>query len=329
MKKHRLIFDVAAVAIIAILIPLFLYIVVITQDIPVSCPISIFNWNPSPEENTIPIILPYPDATTVSLPGTNFGVTFMLDYKGTLGENTPIQIVNASCISYLPDTSLKVSVGFSQAINMEDKHIVTSGAGIIGWGGAWCVTFEDSNVPQNFSDNVVVDIHLISPKEEKEIYFPVAGDYSPIILVSRQGQDTVQYTYSQVKVHVLPASEVEAERISRLNLGLTFAFLGFAMIGGILGVYELIGKQEKSAQTIVIINDLVGEQEITSQSSEQKITKTTPQISKQKSQINNTSKTALNNDQPDSTSGDMERNASNQTKTNNTKAPDISDKPKS
>lgn len=233
---------IVVVSVITILVLLSIYVVVITYNIQFS-PIGIFNWNPPPKENGIPMILPYPDAVVVNLPGTDFVVTLTMEYNGTLAENTLIQIVNASCVGFT-DEALKISVGFSESIATKDKSAVSSGAGIIGWSGTWCVSF--SQEAQH--NNVTVDIHLLPPKEMNEIYFPVAGDYSPIILVTKDG-NTTQYTYNQIKVHVLPASEIEAENTSRLNLGLTWALLGFSYVGGIIGVYELMGKQENKAQS--------------------------------------------------------------------------------
>lgn len=250
---------------------LSIYVVVITFGI--TFPV----WNEPPKENVLPITLPYPDTLTISMPnGTDFVVTFTMRCLGVRAENTPIQIVNASCVGITPE-SLRISVGFSESILTKRKNVVSSGAGIIGWSGTWALSFSQEAIESNAS----AIIRLISPEEMNEIYFPVAGDYSPIMLVNKGGS-TTQHTYDQIKVHVQPESEVESANVSRLSLGLTWAFLGFSYIGVILAVYELVLKQENKNQTIVIINDLVAEPEIKHQLSEQKITISPPDKSAEK-----------------------------------------------
>lgn len=216
---------------------LSIYVSVITFDAPF--PI----WNPSPKENVTPIILPYPDTVVVSMPGTDFVVKFTIKYSGILAENTPIQIVNASYLGISPE-AIKISIGFPESILTRNKDIASAGdAGIIGWAGTWALSFDIAKV----ETNATTFVRVMPPKEMNEIYFPVAGDYSPIILVNKNG-NSIQYTYEQIKVRVQSQSEVESANVSRLSLGLTWAFLGFSYIGVIVAVYELVLKEENKNQ---------------------------------------------------------------------------------
>ena len=244
MKSQAIVRVAVLLSVIIILALLTIYVVVITDNIPFSA----FNWNQPPKENSIPMILPYPDNTVVTLPGTNFVATFTLQYNGTLAENTPIQIVNASCVAFT-DHGFDISVGFSESFLTTEKSILSSGAGLIGWSGSWCVSFSQ----KSSESNATVDIHQVLPEKVNEIYFPVSGDYSPTILVT-EGGNTTQYTYNEIKVNVLPASTVEAENTNKLNLGLTWALLGFSYIGGIISAYQLMGKQEKKAHSPEAVN---------------------------------------------------------------------------
>jgi hypothetical protein len=237
MHPYRIVF---AVAILIILVFTTAYAIVIIQDIKTG----IFNWNPPREEKEIPLVLAYPDTLPITIPGTVCTVAMTLKYNGTIAEDAPLEVVNASCLGYA-NRNMTVSIGFSGAMSYNNRYTVFSGSGIIGASGALCAVFDYQTFTE---DNTTVVIHSMSLVFENIICFPVAGDYSPIVRIEQQGKETVEYTYSQFKVHVLPASDVEAQKIGRINLGLTIAFFGFSYIGGIAIIYELLKKEKEDNQ---------------------------------------------------------------------------------
>ena len=73
---------------------------------------------------------------------------------------------------------------------------------------------------------------------QDEMYFPVAGDYSPTIFIQFFNGTGIQYTYNEIKVHVLSASEVEAVNTNKLNLAVTYVLLFSSYIQGLVIVRE-------------------------------------------------------------------------------------------
>ncbi len=236
------------------------YIIVITQNIPVSSSIGLFNWNPPEKENYIPIILSYPDSSVMII-GGNINdtrnslctVKFLLKFNGTLSENTPIEIVNASCLSYA-NYAISVTVSFPQAIDFSAKSwIGDKDHLIIGWAGTHVVEFQDNRTQDG---GVRINSDGISLTKQSTFYFPVAGDYSPIIRVRANDQwlEGQIYTYDAVKIHVIAQSENEQVRINKVNLGLTVALFGFSYIGGLALIYELIKKEKTNEESHFSIN---------------------------------------------------------------------------
>jgi hypothetical protein len=235
MKVYKI---ALAVLILVFLLVISAYIVVITRNITVSSSCWLFDWNPPPARNTIPLALTYPEALIPSFPnGTMFMANMLLAFDGELAEKTLLQVENASC-EIPPQGNVNViAIGFQDAFlpnatsNIQQGYI---------WGnGAVCVVFSrtQQSPPESWSNLTVA--------WENNIFFPVSGDYSPSIFMTvDNGPSPIQYTYSQIKVHVLSASEVNAENTNRLNLGLTFAILAFSYIEGFMVIHELLKKEE-------------------------------------------------------------------------------------
>ena len=79
---------------------------------------ALFTWNPPPETNYVPIVISYPDSMFMPMYGDNATICtikFLLEFNGTISENTQIKIINATCWSYVP-YNIIVYVGFPQAI---------------------------------------------------------------------------------------------------------------------------------------------------------------------------------------------------------------------
>ena len=235
-----------AIAVSVVLIVTISYVAVLSLDITVSCPIGLFNWNPPPKENTISILLSYPDTidNTISVNSTSCSVVFTLRFNGSMSENIDVEVVNASAL-YLPNKNTKIAVTFPEAFSVDFRKIISSGASILGSSSFKIVTFHKDMIP-NLTNTVVVS--QIKPDSQSLFYFPVSGDYSPTIQIQPEG-DEIVYTYEQIRVHVLSSAEVEAEKISKINLGLSYAFFAFTVLGGLLILFEIRrNKKDKDVQ---------------------------------------------------------------------------------
>lgn len=239
MKVYKVLTIVGIIAILGLITS---YIYVITTNIPVSSPYWPFNWNPPPSTKEIPLALAYPETFIISGPnGTLLIADMLLTFNGELAENTLVQVTNASC-QLAPDAIHidSVTVGFQGAFLPNMAASIRQG---FTWGGGTpCAVFDrnQTSLPNTWS--------YLNIFWENNITFPVAGDYPPSIFITfDNGSLPIQYTYSQIRVHVLSASEVNAENTNRLNLSLTFAILAFSYIEGLWVIRELLKKQEKTS----------------------------------------------------------------------------------
>ena len=134
-----------------------------------------------------------------------------------------------------------LAVGFEGAFLLNETSAIQQGNT---WGGGEaCVIFGrmQQSLPNAWS--------YLNVSWENAVIFPVAGDYSPSLFITfDDGSSPIQYTYTQIKVHVLSASEVSAENTKRLNLGLTFAILAFSYIEGFMVINELFKNEETKTQ---------------------------------------------------------------------------------
>ena len=198
-------------------------------------------------EQSIPIILSYPEIPTVTIGSGNqsyFSIVFLLSTQGYLAENVPIQIVNASCVSYLPKNII-VKVIFPNAVNYELRQFLSSGVAIIGNNQREFLRFEDTSITYEHP-NVTSFVHFVPPANMSEIYFPVSGDYSPTVRITVESQPEIIYTFDQIKVHVVSASELEGARLGRINLWLSYAFFGLSIFGIVWLLFELFEKKEEN-----------------------------------------------------------------------------------
>lgn len=226
---------IACLALLVIFAPITFYVVITTNSIPF--PI----LNPQPRFNPIPIQIFYPDKAGLAVNEAGLIALFTMNFNETIAENTPIQIANAVGQIHSSSDYLNVSdveIGFKQAIPWYYKDTLQQGSLYFSpfLTGVHFVHFSESRE----------DVNLTIMSQD-EMYFPVAGDYSPTIFIQFFNGTNIQYTYSEIKVHVLSASEVEAEKTSKLNLAVTYVLLFFSYIQGIVIILELFKSQEKPA----------------------------------------------------------------------------------
>jgi hypothetical protein len=226
------------------------------------CVLSPIIWKPTPETEYMPIVISYPDSMYRPFYGENASictVKFLLEYNGTLAENIPVKIVNASCTSYVP-YNITVTVGIPQAIRYDLKDTIGNADMIMEWGGTDILSFSDNYVPIVGNPfEPVVNFHVIHPYSTTDIYFPVAGDYSPMILLAPKNDpyNVTLYRFDQIKIHVATETEIESLNINDVNLRFTVAVFVFSWIGYAVLVYELISKvlkKEDDVQIAININ---------------------------------------------------------------------------
>lgn len=216
------------------------YTIVIIKDVKTD----FLDWNKSPETNYLPILVSYPDSPTILIGGRDnessvCTIKFLLKYNGSLVENTPVEIVNATCISYV-DYKIVASIYFPQAIPYNWKDSIGDNSSLyLSWAGTEVVRFEDKR-----QNDGRLTIEGLGASIQETFYFPVSGDYSPMIGLHKNTEllPSSYYRFDQIKVHVISQAELGQEKTNKVNLGLTVALLGFSYIGAFALVYELVVK---------------------------------------------------------------------------------------
>jgi hypothetical protein len=208
-------------------------------------------------EKTLPLLLSYPETLDIKLGfGGNqsiFTIIFLLKTQGYIAEDVQIQVINATCISYIPK-NMTVKVIFPNAIDSDLKRALSHGSAVIANNQINFLEFEDNQ--QIFDENttVVTNIHVFGPARFRDISFPVSGDYSPTVRIFIEGQQEIDYTFSQIKVHVLSASEAQGEKNARMNLWLSYAIFGLSITGIVWLIHELFKKEEEKQVYNIKIN---------------------------------------------------------------------------
>ena len=244
MEKYKIAFSAI---IIVILIFTLAYTIVITRNIYTSPSFGIFNWNPPPSENGIPISMNYPDTIGIQYPGTSININFNLTFTGELAENTPIQVKTASCALVTTNFTSERAIGLIIVAFHEAIPEIAKNDPFRQVGGTYTAVFSPPTSNSNFT--------FFNVQAENTLYFPVSGDYSPTIIIDfNNGSAPIQQEYSEIQVTVLSASVVNAENLNRINLGLTYALVGFSIIGGIAIIYELLKEETDQFPITIMIN---------------------------------------------------------------------------
>ncbi len=225
----------------------------ITADIRYNSPIWVFNWNPPEETKYYPLLVSFPNnvATTMTIGGNGENTTLctiklLLKYQGELIEDTKIEVENATCttcVSY----GYCASILFPNAINYDYKSQIGDASVdlLIPWAGIDIVRFNvRGSANADFNGGGDFEITETYPSGQNPFYFPISGDYSPIIEIKKDDGSTTVYSYDQIKLHVISKAEAEQQKINRTNFGLSIALFGFAILGGIGLLNEFIKKDE-------------------------------------------------------------------------------------
>jgi hypothetical protein len=238
----------AVVILTVFIIPILAYSVILVWDIKVP------KINPEPEPEYLPIILTYPNSMWTGFENYSCTVSFQLKFNGTISEGSTIEVVNASCFMCAP-YNYSVYVGFPYAIDSDLAPRIQTGEPIITAAGCQCAIFRDNFIVNDTTNPFPMAYwHELNPSFLGTFFFPVAGDYSPVIRIFETSPNytaPMDYSYDQIKVHVLSSSETEALRIGKVNLSLTYAMLGLSFVGLASLFNELLGKDNPQPPIVI------------------------------------------------------------------------------
>jgi hypothetical protein len=72
----------------------------------------------------------------------------------------------------------------------------------------------------------------LKPVYSSKFNFSVSGDYSPSIIVSFNNSSRVEYIFNEIKLHVIPTSELQTQGLNQINIIVAIALLAFSFFEG-------------------------------------------------------------------------------------------------
>ena len=221
---------------------------------------SFFPLVPLQKKTAYPINLVYPPITSGPLQPTLFQINFTLQASNTLAEGVNIRAINVKGNLYSPiefntgnfSGISEIIVGFLDA-NPNPPYAKT-----ISIRNETIGPNKTIQTPQTFYTNLAfIDLVPIEPTVAiashvdpstlevdynwMNFNFPVAGDYSPSIIMIFQNQTisnnilssnetALTYTYDQIKLHVISTSELQTQQINLIGSFVGVALLVFAYV---------------------------------------------------------------------------------------------------
>lgn len=204
-----------------------------------------FPGNPAPLSASfiIPMMIP-PAITNSTFPRPDLYLAISLRANGTIAEGVEV-ILAATGMIASHDYYLRfygVEIFFRDAIAWQFKNS-PSLSKAIGW--PQVITLNRDWKNQN-------DPNLVAYYNNTEIYFPVAGDYSPTVLIIFKLQPPIGYTYDDIKIHVASSFDIANAKAAKVNNLLTFALVVFAIIESVSITCYLT--EDKTRPKIIISN---------------------------------------------------------------------------
>ena len=238
-----------ALAIFYVIIGFWVGVIIADFHIPIINPV---------QKTQLSFEVNYPPVTGSDMP-LLLRATMYLEADSIISENTRI-FANRSSGGYIyPNNESKIGevyFGFSSAL----PHKLSSGKSGINYSvptGVWLINWDGQNLTSrealseesytdfNFTEDFI-EYQRAQFRKENEFYFPVAGDYSPTILIWFYNDTTIQYTYNDIKVHVASATEVQSQKLDRINTAITITLFALALVEGISVVNDLTKRKEKN-----------------------------------------------------------------------------------
>jgi len=197
--------------------------------------------NPLVEQTLIPIPLSgwFGDMTS-NIP--DFSIGFYLRCTGTLAAGVPAKI---SAIGYV-NTENQID---TKTMKQVDRIVVSLKLAL-----AYPYRNESNTLPYNPgipASNEVNLIHINGTNRYEGnstiIFWANPGDYAPTIMIV-EGNQGYTNDFPLTNVHVEPASELQNEKYSRINLLLTYSFVYFAVVEVLNLYYEHRGSEDNPQQ---------------------------------------------------------------------------------
>lgn len=164
--------------------------------------------------------------------------------------NESYQIVNAT---FSIDEVNRMLEGYATGVNIMVENVTYQYGSYVGLSGAYLI-----KPPIGVAEALNEDTTALFPAMNMTFSFPVAGDYSPSIIVGTENDSItgntvtrsksfLTYTYDEIKVHVLSSGELQTQELSQIANVVTIALFAFAEIEAIKLVYEVQkGKRARS-----------------------------------------------------------------------------------
>ena len=178
-------------------------------------------FNPPEEERTIPIPLKLYYANITPIP--DIEICLFLQYEGILVEGKEVTL---SAIGYLNTPKA-----------MNTTHIEVG----LRLCYAYPSQYDDKGMPVGGSLWLFPDGEGKLYGNSTTAYWATPGDYAPMAVMHEPNRIT-PIEFPLTNVHVEPASALLAEKYNHINLGLSYAFFYFGLIGAIYICFDIFKK---------------------------------------------------------------------------------------
>lgn len=223
---------------ISVLIVIYFYIVFCVWGIATDSPNLINIFYSQSYKTSLPINLSYPPPINGQLQDKALQVSFELQANNTIAEGVNLTLSKINGVVFLKN-SLGKSIQYA-IIGFSNTKPGTPFTATYGWfddfeyynyeclDGAW-LDVQDIWDSEDFRS-------LIRVRELEEFNFPVAGDYSPSIIIALENKTILFHTYDSIKVHVASHTELQSQRLDRINGLVTLALFAFTFFE----IYQII-----------------------------------------------------------------------------------------
>jgi|GEM_PF-6147711 len=237
-----------------ILAVFYIYIIFVVTTIMIDYPNMANPFYLPSNKSVVPIAIAYPDISNGQLQSEWLQISFNLETEtnSLLAEGVNLTITNLAARVLINDYSNVTSpwyitdvwIGFQYAQPWSDWAIVMNVSGQFQWNyytaldGDWLVYNPNGTIWLS-SGTYPLGTYPLTVFMHNTFHFPASGDYSPSILIDLANNTILSYTYNQVKVHIISASEIQTQKLERIGAAVTVALLVFAFIEGIVTVKDL------------------------------------------------------------------------------------------
>jgi hypothetical protein len=232
----------------------YIYILFVVTTIMIDLP-NVLNPFYLPSGKTIvPLAISYPAISNGQLQADWLQISFDLETEtnSLLAEGVNVTMTDLRAEAFINDVSNDTSpwyitdvwVGFQYAQPWSDWVI---GANVSGQyqfhyytalDGDW-LSYRPNATVWLSNGTHPLGMYPLVVFEKMTFNFPSSGEYSPSVLIDLANNTILSYTYDQVKVHVISASEVQTQKLERIGAAVTVALLVFAIVEGVVAVKDL------------------------------------------------------------------------------------------